>query len=120
MAKIQTDEMDEMDRLLQQEAEIKQKIEAFRAENKERAIEAVRAQIAKFGLTQRDCGFAQFVNPPAQVDHREKKHVKPKYISPTGETWTGRGRTPKWIDQHPKESWDQFAVKEEEQASEQI
>lgn len=120
MANDQTSEMDEIDLLLQQQAEIKQRLEALRESKRSEAIEMVRAQIAKFGLTVRDCGFAQFVNPPAQTDQREKRPVKVKYVSETGETWTGRGRTPKWIDQYPKEEWSKFAAKEEEQASEQI
>lgn len=56
------------------------------------AIAEIKAKIQEYGLTEADLFSGE----------KKTKHisatVKPKYLNPgTGETWTGRGKPPKWI-----------------------
>lgn len=65
------------------------------------AIADVKAKIQEYGLTEADI-FSS--------DKRAKKAagstVKPKYRNPeTGETWTGRGKPPKWISGKNKDEY---------------
>ncbi|RKP45617.1 H-NS histone family protein [Trinickia fusca] len=58
-------------------------------------ITEIRQKIAEFGLTAGDLGFAEAARrgrPP------KKAPLPPKYQDPkTGNTWSGRGKPPKWI-----------------------
>ena len=58
------------------------------------AISKIRAMVVQFGLTEQD------VFPVAKKSAGASKGTKvaAKYRNPaTGETWTGRGKPPKWI-----------------------
>ena len=61
------------------------------------AIGKVRALVAEHGLTAQDIfGGAKRGPKPAGAS---KNPVAPKYRdAATGQTWTGRGKAPKWID----------------------
>ena len=96
---------------------------AARREEVGSAIREIKKKIAEFGLTAADIGLA----PPAMEGGKrgrkagakeaaaaaEKKgrgrkarkagagagkKVAPKYRGPNGETWTGRGRKPAWVE----------------------
>ncbi|MDE1181263.1 H-NS histone family protein [Paraburkholderia sp.] len=58
-------------------------------------INEIRGKIAEYGLTAQDLGFAAPVRrgrPP------KKAPLPPKYQDPkSGNTWSGRGKPPKWI-----------------------
>ena len=83
------------DLLQQREALEKQIAEARRAETAA-AVAQVRALVAEFGLVANDI-FASGRAPRGTASSRGSK-VAPKYRNPaTGETWTGRGKAPKWI-----------------------
>ena len=58
------------------------------------AIAEIKEKIREYGITESDLfGTTSKKKPIAQ-----SKGVKPKYRNPeTGETWTGRGKSPKWI-----------------------
>ena len=61
------------------------------------AVAEVRALIAKYDLTEKD------VFPAGRRGARGRRasagKVPPKYRDPvTGQTWTGRGKAPRWID----------------------
>lgn len=80
--------------LLQQREQLEQQIKNARNNELTDAVNKVRALVSEFSLTTED------VFPPA----RGKKSgstgskVAPKYKNPeTGDTWTGRGKAPKWI-----------------------
>lgn len=82
--------------LIQQREALEQQIAAARVRETADAIAKVRALIADFDLTSDD------IFPSAgKVRGAAKKptgKVAPKYRNPqTGETWTGRGKAPKWI-----------------------
>jgi DNA-binding protein H-NS len=81
----------------QADALIKQAQEVRKQENKEVAAQ-IRAMIQEHGITADQLGFA-----PAGKGSR--KPVPAKYRDPiSGKTWSGRGRTPLWLD-GPREAY---------------
>jgi DNA-binding protein H-NS len=83
--------------LLKQREALEQQIAEARQRETSQAVSQVRALIAEFGLT------AQDVFPTAKAGKgggaKTGAKVAPKYRNPaTGETWTGRGKAPKWIE----------------------
>jgi DNA-binding protein H-NS len=68
-----------------------------KAEEKAQAIEAARAMIDSYGITAKDLGLDKMVK--AKSGPKVGNKVSPKYRDPaTGATWSGRGKTPKWIN----------------------
>jgi DNA-binding protein H-NS len=72
-------------------------IAAARAQELSDAIRKARELVAEFGLSVQD------VFPAGRGASKVRKSagakVAPKYRDPaTGQTWTGRGKAPKWID----------------------
>jgi DNA-binding protein H-NS len=60
------------------------------------AIAEIKAKIAEYGLTAEELGFLAARGRGAAGGKREP--LPPKYRNPkTGETWSGRGRTPAWL-----------------------
>lgn len=81
----------------QADALLKAADEARKIENRE-LIADIRAMIREHGITADQLGFA-----PAGKGSRTKAPAK--YRDPiTGSTWSGRGRTPKWMD-GPREAY---------------
>lgn|SRR5690606_33937937 len=78
--------------LLAQRAELDRQIQAARRAEKAEAIAAAKKLITDFDLSAEDCGFR---SGPGR--RRTKSNIAPAYRGPNGETWTGRGRTPKWL-----------------------
>jgi len=95
--------MSKLDDLLSQKHALEAQIEAVRREEVGAAIAQVREVVAKYDLTERDIfGGAR------QRSDTQKKTVAAKYRNPaTGETWTGRGKPPKWIADKER---DQFLI----------
>jgi len=80
--------------LLQERVALESRIEQARQREISQAVSQVRALVAEFGLT------AQDVFPAGKTrSSTAGNKVAPKYRDPaTGNTWTGRGTAPKWID----------------------
>ncbi|APR34083.1 MULTISPECIES: H-NS histone family protein [unclassified Paraburkholderia] len=87
---------------MSQYADLKSQIAKLQAQAEEaRRIEVgnviaeIQRQIAEYGLTPQDLGFAAAARrgrPP------KKAPLPPKYRDPkSGSTWSGRGKPPKWI-----------------------
>lgn len=77
--------------LIAQKEEIEQKIKELRKSERHAAIAKVREIIAEFDLMA-DEVFAK-------VAKGVRTKAAPKYRDPaSGKTWTGRGRTPRWLD----------------------
>ncbi|HEY9208318.1 H-NS histone family protein [Acidovorax soli] len=89
--------------LLKQREDLERKINEARRNELSEAVAQVRALIAEFGLT------AQDVFPAGRARSASAgSKVAPKYRNPaTGQTWTGRGKPPKWIQ---NENREQFAI----------
>lgn len=80
--------------LLAQRAELEAKIEEARKQEISAAVTNIRQLVADFNLTVND------VFPAGRVTRSQKSGntVAPKYRDPaTGQTWTGRGKPPRWI-----------------------
>lgn len=83
--------------LVQQRESLEKQIAEARHRETSDAVSQVHALIAEFGLTQQDI----FPSGKSAKSGAIKTGVKvaPKYRNPaTQETWTGRGKAPKWIE----------------------
>lgn len=88
--------------LLAQRKTLEDQIEAARKQELSEAVRKVRALVEEFSLTSEDI----FSKKSAT---KATRHVAPKYRNQaTGETWTGRGKAPKWIADKERE---QFLIK---------
>lgn len=89
--------------LLKQREQLEQQISEARRRELSDAISQVRSLITEYGLKADDV----FPSGRARSASAGTK-VAPKYRNPaTGQTWTGRGKAPKWIQ---NENRDQFAI----------
>ncbi len=79
--------------LIAQREALDKKINDARKEERSSALAKAKALIAEFDLTPVELGFDKRGRKPV------RSSVKPKFRSPTGETWAGRGRKPKWLDE---------------------
>ena len=83
--------------LIQQREALEHAIEQARQREISQAVQKVREIIAEFNLTAHDV-FPSGRTSKVVVTKSVNK-VAPKYRDPaTGQTWTGRGKAPKWID----------------------
>lgn len=89
--------------LLKQRELLEQQIADARRRELSDAVAKVRALIEEYGLKAED------VFPPSRARSASAgSKVAPKYRNPaTGETWTGRGKAPKWIQ---NENREKFAI----------
>lgn len=91
--------------LLQQREQLEKEIQELRKKEMSDAVNQARALIAEFSLTAED------VFPPARGKRAATtgNKVAPKYRNPeTGDTWTGRGKAPKWIAN--EDNREKFAI----------
>lgn len=82
--------------LLQQREALDKQIEEARHQEISAALEKVRSLVTEFGLTADDVfTSARKTAKPGKTGMK----VAAKYRNPaTGDTWTGRGKPPKWIE----------------------
>lgn len=86
-----------LDELLSQQQTLQQQIDEARLRESGEALQQIKALIKKFDFTPEQV-FA------AGKSNTEVKKVQPKYRNPaTGETWTGRGKPPLWIQNQDRE-----------------
>ena len=87
--------------LLKQREELEQQIQQARKNELAEAVAKVRALVAEYELTADD------VFPPASSRSSSVgAKVAPKYRDPaSGQTWTGRGKPPKWIADQDREKF---------------
>ena len=87
--------------------EIQAAIKALEAEaneilrsEKAQALSQARALVQKYSLTARELGIDASGAPLIEVPKATRKAVEPKYAQPSNPelTWSGRGRTPKWVE----------------------
>jgi DNA-binding protein H-NS len=82
--------------LLAQRESLEQAIAQARQNEISAAVAKVRALVAEFGLTSQDVFPGR---SGKSVSTKAVSKVAAKYRDPaTGQTWTGRGKAPKWID----------------------
>lgn len=79
--------------LLQQQKDLEKQIEAARKQELSEAITKVRSLMSQYGLTMAD------ITSSGKTSSAKGTKVPPKYRNAeTGDTWTGRGRQPKWVE----------------------
>jgi DNA-binding protein H-NS len=82
--------------LLAQRENLERQITEARQRETADAIAKVRAIVDEFGLSAAEVFPSRKSRGPAKTSSGK---VAPKYQNPsTGQTWTGRGKTPKWLD----------------------
>lgn len=87
--------MDEIEKIHQQIAELTKKAQELAIKKKEPIIEDMKSKIKLYGITAKELGFTE----KSTVGPTTKTPVAVKYKQ--GEnTWTGRGRQPKFIVDH--------------------
>jgi len=85
--------MDELEKIQQQIEELQKKAHELQQQKKSAVLEEVKAKIKSYGLTAKDLGFGK---AEKSTDDKRSQPVAIKYKQ--GEnTWTGRGRQPKWV-----------------------
>jgi DNA-binding protein H-NS len=86
--------------LLQQREALERQISEARQRENAQALSQVRALVADFDLTPEDV-FPAAKTRSAKTSAEKtgaKTKVAPKYRNPaSGDTWTGRGKPPRWI-----------------------
>ena len=89
--------------LLKQRELLEQQISEARQREISDAVAQARAIVEEFGLTQQEV-FP--VGRGARTSASIGVKVAPKYRDPaTGQTWTGRGKAPKWIQNEDREKF---------------
>jgi DNA-binding protein H-NS len=82
--------------LLQQREALEQAIAQARQNEISSAVAKIRELVAEYGLTAQDVFPGRGAKSPAA---KSASKVAAKYRDPaTGQTWTGRGKAPKWIE----------------------
>jgi len=90
----ESEDMKPIETLMAQFNALQREIEHMRAHETQRIVEQVLAVLRAHGVTYNDVVRYGEATAPATA----KKKVAPKYWNPeTGETWSGRGRSPLWI-----------------------
>jgi len=85
------------DELRAKAAEILAQAEQVKAEERQKTIDTVRVMISTYGITAKDLGLDK--SPKAKSGPKPGNKVSPKYRDPqSGATWSGRGKTPRWIN----------------------
>lgn len=82
--------------LEKQAADLDKQLQEARRAERSSVINQIKSLLAEHGLTVADLGLK--AGKPAATGATAGKKVAPKYRNQaTGETWTGRGLQPKWI-----------------------
>lgn len=82
--------------LEKQAADLEKQLQEARRAERSSVINQIKAMLSEHGLTVADLGIKP--GKPAATGSTAGKKVAPKYRNQaTGETWTGRGLQPKWI-----------------------
>jgi DNA-binding protein H-NS len=96
-------DMSTLQELIAQRDALDKQIARTRQQELESVISQVRSLIAEYGLRRQDI-FAGDSSEPKSSKRRAK--VAAKYRDPnSGQTWTGRGRSPKWLEGKDKKQF---------------
>ena len=78
-------------------ADLQAQAARVKEEEKEQAIGMARTMISAYGITARDLGLDKA--PKVKTGPKPGNKVAAKYRDPqSGATWSGRGKTPRWIN----------------------
>ena len=91
--------------LVQERADLEKKISEARKNEITGALAQIRSLIEEFELTEQDI-FPSSGSKARATSSSSGTKVAPKYRDPaTGQTWTGRGKAPKWIQDQAREQF---------------
>jgi len=77
--------------------ELKAQAEQVKAEEKSQSIAMAKTMISAYGITARDLGLDKA--PKGKTGPKLGNKIAAKYRDPaSGATWSGRGKTPRWIN----------------------
>jgi DNA-binding protein H-NS len=78
-------------------ADLQAQAEQVRREERQQAIDMAKTMISTYDITARDLGLDK--TPKVKTGPKPGNKVSPKYRDPqSGATWSGRGKTPRWIN----------------------
>jgi len=78
-------------------ADLQAQAARVKEEEKEQAIGMARTMISAYGITAKDLGLDKA--PKGKTGPKLGNKIAAKYRDPqSGATWSGRGKTPKWIN----------------------
>lgn len=93
-------DMTSLQELLKQKEELDAQIEALRKAEVSNVISQIRALMAEYQLSVMDIAGDSGARAPKA---RKSSSVAPKYRDPvSGATWSGRGRSPTWLQGRDK------------------
>ena len=91
--------MSQLAELIKQREALEAQIAAARKAEIADAISKIKELVAEFGLIAHDIFGSAKLGRKTSTGGAAKTTVAPKYRDPsTGQTWTGRGKAPKWIE----------------------
>jgi len=78
-------------------ADLQAQAEQVRREERQQAIDMAKTMISTYDITARDLGLDKA--PKVKTGPKPGNKVAAKYRDPaSGATWSGRGKTPRWIN----------------------
>lgn len=91
--------------------ELQKRAADIKAKEFQKTVQEIRAKMHAFGITVKDLQLnntgisksrqkARGTNTEKKARSQAKKKgvtIAPKYLGPAGETWSGRGLTPRWL-----------------------
>jgi len=78
-------------------ADLQAQAEQVRREERQQAIDMAKTMISTYDITARDLGLDKMVK--TKTGPKPGNKVAAKYRDPlSGATWSGRGKTPRWIN----------------------
>jgi len=87
-------------------ADLQAQAEQVRREERQQAIDMAKTMISTYDITARDLGLDKA--PKLKAGPKPGNKIAAKYRDPaSGATWSGRGKTPKWINGADK---SQYAI----------
>ena len=87
--------MDELEQIQAQIEELQKKAQEIAQSKRSHALETLKKEIKLYNFSAKDLGFTAF----EKNDSKKRPPVPIKYRK--GEnTWTGRGRKPRWLEEH--------------------
>jgi DNA-binding protein H-NS len=92
--------MDNLEDLLKQQHELEEKIRLLRDTKKQEKIASIKSEMKIYGISLEDLMDAEDQPKRRRRDDlgtAKPSGVKIKYRDSKGNTWSGRGRTPRWI-----------------------
>ena len=89
--------MSTLQELLAQKAELERKIQETQRNERQGAIDKVRALMAEFGLSVEDLGGKATSTGRKKASGDGTRKAAVKYRDAAGNTWSGRGLQPRWL-----------------------